>query len=325
MRTLAIVNQKGGCGKTTTSINLASTLASQGDRVLIVDMDPQGHCAAGLGVPEGRLEFCMARALLSEPAGGRDPRSWLWNAARGVQLAPSSVALAGLESARGGLAARPDRDRRLAQMLDRVAEHFDWCIVDCPPTIGYLTFNALRAADEALVPIETGYFAFKAAERQLATIHSLVEQMGRLLPVHVVPTLHRASSQLSHDIVQAIARRHGADAVAPVIHDHEVLREAASFGQSVVEFAPGSPAAADFEALATWLRARPVVPRPEDRSVTAPVEPLALERGPLDIEVDGESIPAVYGGQSRTGHGRAAELAQRLRLGPAAHAAGEIE
>jgi chromosome partitioning protein len=323
MRTIAIVNQKGGCGKTTTSINLASTLAAQGDRVLIVDMDPQGHCAAGLGVPEERLDFCMARALLSEPAGGSDPRAWLWNAAKGIHLAPSSVALAGLESARGGLATRPDRDRRLAQMLDRLAEHFEWCVVDCPPTIGYLTFNALRAADEALVPVETGYFAFKAAERQLASIQSLVAQMERPLAVRIVPTLHRANSQLSHDIVQAIARRHGADSVAPAIRDHEVLREAASFGQSVVEFAPGTPAAADFEALAAWLRGRPVVPRPADRSVTAPVAPLALETGPVTIEVDGEAIPAVYGGQSNTGHGRAAELAQRLRLGPAAHAAGE--
>lgn len=320
MRTVAIVNQKGGCGKTTTAINLAATLAEQGHRVLLVDMDPQGHCAAGLGVPEDRLEFCMARALLAEPAGGADPRAWLWNAARGVHLAPSSVALAGLESARGGLAARPDRDRRLSQMLDRLTGHFDWCVVDCPPTIGYLTFNALCAADEALVPVETGYFAFKAAERQLGTIGALVKQMSRPLAVRVVPTLHKADSQLAADILGAIGRRYGQAASPVVIRDHAVLREAASFGQSVVEFAPGSPAHADFQALATWIQAQPstVRPRQSDSARTDQIHEIQLS-----VEVDGHSLPAVYVGQSNTGQGRAAELAQRLRLGGTVTAAGD--
>jgi chromosome partitioning protein len=334
MRTLAIVNQKGGCGKTTTAINLAATLAEGGQRVLLVDMDPQGHCAAGLGVPEDRLEYCMARALLSQPPGGPEPLAWLWNATRGVHLAPSSVALAGLESARGGLAGLPDRDRRLEQMLDRLSGHFDWCVVDCPPTIGYLTFNALRAADEALVPVETGYFAFKAAERQLATIQALVTQIGREMAVRVVPTLHRDDSQLSHDILGALARRTSPESLGPVIRDHAVLREAASFGQSVVEFAAGSGAHQDFQALAHWLQSQSVAPRARGDEAGSPQAADALGPGArgvglrgaaplLSIEVDGDSLPAVYGGQQRTGQGRAAELAQRLRLGPAPHAAGD--
>jgi chromosome partitioning protein len=176
MRTIAIVNQKGGSGKTTTAINLAAAFAERGERVLLVDMDPQGHCAAGLGVPESRIEFGLAQALLCEPPGGSDPLGWLWEVSRGLRLAPCTVALAGLESARGGLASLADRDRRLARFLERVAPNFDRCVIDCPPTIGYLTFNALRAADEALVPVETGYFALRGAERQIATIGALVEQ-----------------------------------------------------------------------------------------------------------------------------------------------------
>ncbi|MFM9180848.1 MAG: ParA family protein, partial [Phycisphaerales bacterium] len=100
MRTLAIVNQKGGSGKTTTAINLAAALAERGERVLLVDMDPQGHCAAGLGVPEARIEFGLAQALLCEPPGGSDPTGWLWEVSNGLRLAPCTVALAGLESAR---------------------------------------------------------------------------------------------------------------------------------------------------------------------------------------------------------------------------------
>lgn len=361
MRVLAIVNQKGGCGKTTTAINLAAALAEQGGRVLLVDLDPQSHCAAGLGVPEARIEFGVAQALLCEPPGGTDPMAWLWEPARGVRLAPSTVALAGLESARGGLASLPDRDRRLARYLERVARHFDWCIVDCPPTIGYLTFNALRAADEALVPVETGYFSLKGAEKQLATIAALVQQLGRALPVRLVATLHRDGSQLSNDILGAIGRRFGTQ-VAPVpIRDHELLREAASFGQSIVEFAAASPAHQDFRALAAWIATAPAelpaaeaatpdaaFPATNTAAPRAPVPPGVMPACPGNapappapsfahlfaaslpgdgadgVEVFVSDAAAAHFAADRgyvagrdAGHGRAAELAQRMRLASA--------
>ena len=257
MRTIAIVNQKGGCGKTTTSINLAATLAARGLRTLLVDMDPQGHCGAGLGVPEDRIESGIAEALLAEPVGGERPESMLWEVARNLRLAPSTVALAGLEAARGGLASVSDRDARLARLLDRLADRFDWCIVDCPPTIGLLTFNALRAADEALVPVETGYFALKGSERQVATIEAMAARLGRPLPLHILPTLHRPSAKLAADLYAAIQRRHGAATLPVTIREHECLREAAGFGQPVTEYAPGSEACQDFAALAEWLLSHP--------------------------------------------------------------------
>ena len=130
MRSVAIVNQKGGCGKTTTAINLAATLAAKNRRTLLVDMDPQGHCGIGLGVPEDRIEHGLAEALLSDPPGGADPDAMLWEVAKNLRLAPSTLSLAGLEAARGGLAHLPDRDARLSQFLDRVADRFDWCVID---------------------------------------------------------------------------------------------------------------------------------------------------------------------------------------------------
>lgn len=312
MRTIAIVNQKGGSGKTTTSINLAAAFAERGERVLLVDMDPQGHCAAGLGVPESRIEFGLAQALLCEPPGGSDPLGWLWEVGRGVRLAPCTVALAGLESARGGLASLADRDRRLARMLERLAPGFERCIIDCPPSIGYLTFNALRAADEALVPVETGFFALRGAERQLATIRALAEQVGRNLAVRVVPTLHRDGSQLSHDILAAIGRKFAAHVAPRPVREHEVLREAASFGQAVVSFAPGSAAHEDFQALAEWIDSVPAAGSPDSvpsaaGSAVTPVygaEPV----GEAIQVADGSVFPRLAGA------GRAAELAQRMRV-----------
>jgi chromosome partitioning protein len=315
MRTLAIVNQKGGSGKTTTAINLAATFAERGARVLLVDMDPQGHCAAGLGVPEARIDFGMAQALLCEPPGGSDPGSWLWEVASNLRLAPCTVALAGLESARGGLATLADRDRRLARMLERLAGAFDRCIIDCPPTIGYLTFNALRAADEAVVPVETGYFALRGAERQLSTIAALAGQLGRPMPVRVVPTLHRDGSQRSQDILGAIGRKFAPHLAPAPIRDHEVLREAATFGRSVAAFAPGSAAHEDFRALAAWIEAVEVPSLATESAASggigagaagAPMYVAGVEAGPsIGLGHDGSPGPA--------GHGRAAELAHRMR------------
>ena len=319
MRTLAIVNQKGGSGKTTTAINLAATFAERGERVLLVDMDPQGHCAAGLGVPESRIEFGLAQALLCEPPGGTDPLGWLWEVARGLRLAPCTVALAGLESARGGLAALPDRDRRLERMLARVSAHFDRCVIDCPPTIGYLTFNALRAADEALVPVETGFFALRGAERQLATIRSLCAQIGRAPAVRVVPTLHRDGSQLSHDILGAIGRKFAAHLAPAPIREHEVLREAVSAGQSVVAFAPGSAAHEDFRGLAAWMaEPLPPVPAAVPGGQSAETSPSAAGTDPRAVYVPdapvGFTEPAdAHAFPRLAGSTRAAELAQRMR------------
>ncbi len=278
MRSVAIVNQKGGCGKTTTAINLAVTLAAKNRRTLLVDMDPQGHCGIGLGVPEDRIEHGLAEALLSDPPGGADPDAMLWEVAKNLRLAPSTLSLAGLEAARGGLAHLPDRDARLSQFLDRVADRFDWCVIDCPPTIGLLTFNALRAADEAIIPVETGFFSLKGSERQAAAIQAMSTRLERELPLRILPTLHRPSAKLATDLLAAIERRHGMLTMPLVIREHESLREAAGFGQPITEYAPGSEACLDFIALVEWLDANPVVcTRQKINAAFAPRGELALD------------------------------------------------
>jgi chromosome partitioning protein len=254
MRVVAIVNQKGGCGKTTTAVNLAAVLARDGARTLLVDMDPQSHCAAGLGVPEQTLERTVADAILADHAAAPAADDYLWDVARNLRLLPSSVSLAALEAPGGPLASRLDRDRRLARVLAAWRGGFDWCVIDCPPTIGLLTFNALRAADLVLVPVETGYFSLKGAERQIETIQAVVRRFGRDIPFRLLPTLVNESRALSRDVVATLARRFP-DALLPLsVREHDELRDAASYGQAITEFAPESEAARDFDALARWLR-----------------------------------------------------------------------
>ncbi|MDZ4829334.1 MAG: ParA family protein [Phycisphaerae bacterium] len=334
MRTIAIANQKGGCGKTTTAINLAATLARRSRRVLLIDMDPQSHCAAGLGVPEARVERGIGDVLLGNLDQPINEREFLWEVSRNLHLAPSTVSLAALEAAGGGLSGLADRDRRLARLLTWLAPRFDLAIIDCPPTIGLLTFNALRAADEVIVPVETGFFSFRGAEKQIATIHKVVEKLGRPLPFRLLATLYHESRTVDRDVLTALREKYG-DAVLPVVvRDHEVLREAASLGQAITEYAPNSSAGSDFDALAEWLLSHPPevlvardgpVPTPLVAQAPAPVSfPLAPAAKRASWQTGNiASIAAVSAaaGSVRdalpsadvTGGGRAAELVRRVR------------
>lgn len=254
MRVVAIVNQKGGCGKTTTAVNLAAVMARDGVRTLLVDMDPQSHCAAGLGVPDNRIERTITDAMLADNSARLRADEYLWEVGRNLHLAPSSVQLSLLEAPNGPLASRLDRDRRLARVLASWKDSFDWCVIDCPPTIGLLTFNALRTADLVLIPVETGYFSLKGAEKQIQTIEAIVGRFGREIPFKLLPTLVNERRSLSRDVVEALSRRFPEALLPLAIREHEELRDAASYGQSITEFAPGSAAESDFAALSVWLR-----------------------------------------------------------------------
>ncbi len=310
MRSIAIINQKGGCGKTTTAINLAAAFARRGHRTLLVDMDPQSHCAAGLAVPEERIEAGIGEALIAEHHDF-ELRRLLWEVVRGLYLLPSTTRLAALEAPGGGLHELPDRDRRLESLLTRLAPQFDMCLIDCPPTIGLLTFNALRAAREALIPVETGFFSLRGAQKQWKTIQRLIDRLGQPVVCHLLPTLHDERSSNARNVLAALKREFGSQLLTTIIREDDTLREAASYGQPVGEYAPGSGADRDFEALADWL---------EDRADMAPtIEVFAsvgasligrIDSGPFSLnERSGE--PEVE--QTGLSSSRAAELARRVR------------
>ncbi|MEM6749705.1 MAG: AAA family ATPase [Planctomycetota bacterium] len=312
MRTIAIINQKGGCGKTTVSINLAAVLAGQGRRTLLVDMDPQGHCALGLAVPTDRIERSMADLMASGMDGRLGLPEIVWQITRRLDLAPATVDLAAIEQRLG---AAPDRDRRLAHVLSTAQHRYDFCVIDCPPAIGLLTFNALRACDEVIIPVETGYFALQGSVRQARTIEAVIHRVGHRVRYRVLPTLYDVRTKLAREILGEL-RRHFGDALLPsVINFNSKLKEAASVGQPITEYDAASRGMQDFEQLVAWL-----VENPPTRSLLpTPGAPVEVSAAPsLDAATSdaGLSRAAELVERARALSARSAQLAQRLQRDP---------
>ena len=323
MRTIAIINQKGGCGKTTVSINLAASLAARGQRTLLVDMDPQGHCALGLAVPDKQISQSIADLLRHGMDGQIGIADIVWQISRHLDLAPANVALAGIEQR---LANAADRDRRLIQVLSPAADRYDYCIIDCPPSIGLLTFNALRAADEVIVPVETGYFAMQGSYRQEQTIDMLTAKVGHQVRFKVLPTLYDVRTKLAREILSELKKHFGEKVLPMVINFNAKLKEAASFGQPITEYDGASRGMKDFDELTNWLianpptpalapepvmqapgyaaQAPPAKPRQTAGNTTGPIAPPAMRNAPTPPAEPVSTGPSVS---------RAAELVQRAR------------
>lgn len=280
MRTIAIINQKGGCGKTTTAINLSSMLARRGKRTLLIDLDPQSHCAAGLNIPESRLDLDITDALLAVGTRTLDPARLLWRAARNLDLAPSRMRLAGLEAPRGPLADVHDKETRLATVVRALESQYDVVCIDCPPSIGLLTYNALVAATMILIPVETGFFSLQGATKQVNTVRTLSRRLKTHPPVWLVPTIHEAGNSVADDLLAELHRRFKGQIAPLVIHRDSKLREAASFGQPIADYAPESTGAADYASLAQWVE-----------SVVIPATPAGADAAAGDDEH--EAIPEI--------------------------------
>jgi chromosome partitioning protein len=305
VRTIAIINQKGGCGKTTSAINLAAVLARRKLRTLLIDLDPQGHCAAGLGVPEAQIERDIGDAMLTPDDRAMEPTRLVWRVARDLDLIPSRMRLAGLESARGGLAERADKEWRLARVIERLhgapaaqPGAYDAVIIDCPPSIGLLTYNALAAATEVLIPVETSFFSLRGAQRQVNTVKSVARRLGTKPRVRVVATLHDATLPLAKDLLRELREKFGTSVCPVVIRLDPTLKAAASFGQSIAEFAPMSPAAQDYAALGEYLATQLGAERDAGDGVAAmdsSIEPLGVHSEIGRRELPGEIARPVLG------------------------------
>jgi chromosome partitioning protein len=248
---VACANQKGGVGKTTTVVNLATYLALSGDRVLIVDLDPQGNATSGLGIDRTTLARSVYDGLVGSTAAAELA---LATSVDGLSILPSAMVLAGAEVE---LATASRRERRLVTLLEPVRTQFDTILVDCPPSLGLLTVNALTAADAVLVPIQCEYYALEGVTQLIATVNLVRDHLNPDLDVSgVILTMYDGRTKLSGEVAAEVRRHLGAAVYSTAVPRSVRLTEAPGFGAPIALYRPESKGAVAYREIASEYAAR---------------------------------------------------------------------
>jgi chromosome partitioning protein len=244
-RVIAVANQKGGVGKTTTAINLGACLADIGYRTLIVDLDPQGNASTGLGIDNRNLETSMYDVIMHEAPleNAIEPAS-----VKNLFIAPASLELAGAEIE---LVPAFSRELRLRRAIETVVDDFDFVLIDCPPSLGLLTVNGLAAANEVLVPIQCEYYALEGLGQLLRNVDLVRRSLNPTLEIStLICVMYDARTKLADQVVTEV-REHFGDKVCKTVVPRTVrLSEAPSFGQPIILFDPVSRGAVAYKELA---------------------------------------------------------------------------
>ncbi len=248
---LAIANQKGGVGKTTTAINLGAALAAAGQRTLLVNVDPQANATSGLGVDKGRVERSVYEALIGQISLRDAIIQTDW---QGLALAPSAIRLAGSEIEMVGMMAR---EQRLRRSLNEVVADYDITLIDCSPSLGILTVNALTAADGIIIPIQCEYLALEALGQLLSTIDLIRENLNpRLKIAGMVMTMFDGRTNLAQQVVDDVRGHFPRDVFDTIVPRSVRLSEAPSYGRPILAYDPASRGATAYRRLADELLAR---------------------------------------------------------------------
>ena len=244
-RVLAVANQKGGVGKTTTSVNLGAALAELGFRVLVIDLDPQGNATTGLGIDARNFELSMYDVLMRDCSleDCVEPTSM-----KNLFVAPATIALAGAEIE---LVPAFSRELKLKRAIESVIDDFDYVLIDCPPSLGLITVNALAAATEVLVPIQCEYYALEGLSQLMRNVHLVASNLNPRLDIStIVLTMYDARTKLADQVATEVREHFGSKVCRIVIPRTVRLSEAPSFGQPITAFDPASRGAIAYRELA---------------------------------------------------------------------------
>ncbi|MDR1892344.1 MAG: AAA family ATPase [Oscillospiraceae bacterium] len=244
---IAIANQKGGVGKTTTAVNLSAAVGAKGKRVLLVDSDPQGNTTGGLGVDKRAMQASVYNLLLGKPAAEIIARTQF----EGLDLIPSGMELAGAELE---LANLDRRESRLKTELSAVRQNYDYIFIDCPPSLGLITLNALTAADTLLVPIQCEYFALEGLSQLMTTVRQIKRLYNPQLEIEgVLLTMFDGRLNLTQQVVREVKKFFPKQVFGAAIPRSVRLSEAPSFGLPILYYDRGSKGAASYNDLAGEL------------------------------------------------------------------------
>jgi chromosome partitioning protein len=253
MRVIASANQKGGCGKTTTAINLSSSLARRNNKVLLIDFDPQAHATMGLNIKPAELEKSMYDVIspaANPPVGIEEI---LVSVGENFDLAPSNAKLTALEQELAGV---EGRESRLHYALELLKKPYDFVVIDCPPSIGHLCFNALRACEEVIIPIDLSLFSLRGVSKLMELVVMLNEKLDHSIKSRALITMYDLRTRYSKHVMEKVKEEFGENAFNTVIRYNIRLRETVDHGLPIGEYDKRAIGHRDYEDLAEEVLGR---------------------------------------------------------------------
>jgi len=247
MRIIAVANQKGGCGKTTTTINLSASLSLKGQKVLIIDCDPQSHATMGLNVDPSDLDKSMYHVMTPRDVESYTIEDVVVSVKDNLDLVPSSVILSAVEQQLSG---EESREGRLLQAIRALKQPYDYIIIDCPPSIGLLCFNALRACEEVIIPIDMSLFSLRGVAKLIEIIILLKDKLSHDITSRALITMYDSRTRYSRRVLEKVKEEFGENVFDTVIRYNIRLRETVDYGVPIGDYDKHSIGYQDYENLA---------------------------------------------------------------------------